>query len=437
MITYFVFKLSIVSIFILGTIIFAVVCFRRRDLVSWLFAFIAGSISEFLRLISQEVNDPYYLTGLTFSTLTLLLIIIAISHEYYSTFIRPIKAGSLSLVLLSVVQLIISISLQIIIGILLFIALSLILRIYFKKKTPTHAFLCFILISGILNLIASPLRDAGVEGAEEFFLFSSAVMATNILLTGIVALIEDRLVRSENKYRAAYNRAELYKDLFVHDINNILQNLEFSLEIISQQCGEHKIEEDIKELLSLAKKQVNRGAELGINVRKLSDLELGKVNTFPMNLNENLEKAMEFVEPRFPDKKVNFIVDSKDKSLTIDANEYLYDTFRIIINNAIRYNDNPEVEIVIRSSTIEQEGINYVRIEFMDNGAGMPDAMKENIFHRIYDEPKSFKRFGLGLLLVKEVIQNLNGRVWAEDRIKGDFKKGTKIIVVIPKTQKI
>ena len=435
MIIYFVFKLSTTCMFILGTILFAEVCFKRRDLFSWLFAFIAGSISEFFRLISQEDYDIYYITGLSFSTLTLLLIIVAVSHEYYTTFLHPVKSGHLSIVLLSVIQLIISIGLQVIIGFLLFIALFLFLRIYLKRKTPTHAFLCFILISGILNLIASPLRDAGVEGAEEFFLFSSAVMATNVLLTGIVALIEERLVSSEKKHRLAYNRAELYKDLFVHDINNILQNLEFSLEILSQQCGKHSVEEDTKELLSLARKQVNRGAELGINVRKLSDLELGRVNTLPMNLYDNLEKAIEFVKPRFPDKKVNITIDSKEESLTIDANEYLFDTFRIIINNSIRYNDNSEIEIVIRSTKLQQEGINYVRIEFTDNGVGMPDAMKENIFYRIYDEPKSFKRFGLGLLLVREVIQSLNGKIWAEDRIKGDFKKGTKIFMLIPESQ--
>jgi signal transduction histidine kinase len=421
--------------FILGTVIFAGVCFRRRDLFSWLFAFIAGSISEFFRLISQEDYDIFYITGLGFSTLTLFLIIVAVSHEYYNTFLRPIKSGLLSIVLLSVIQLILSISLQIIIGILLFIAFFLILRIYLKKRTPTHAFLCFILISGILNLIASPLRDAGVEGAEEFFLFSSAVMATNVLLTGIVALIEERLVSSEKKHRLAYSRAEFYKDLFVHDINNILQNLEFSLEIMSQQCKKYNVEENMKELLSLAKKQVNRGAELGINVRKLSDLELGKVKITPIQLNAILEEAIEFVVPRFPEKKVNIIYNSEETQYTVDANDFLYDTFRIILNNAIRYNDSPEVEIVIRITPNQEEGINYIRLEFMDNGTGMPDAMKESIFYRIYDKPKSFKRFGLGLILVREVIQSFNGRVWAEDRIKGDYKKGSNIILLIPETQ--
>jgi signal transduction histidine kinase len=420
---------------ILGTIIFAGVCFKRRDLISWLFAFIAGSGAELFRLISQEDYDLYALIGLGFSSLTLFLIILAVIKDYYNNFLRPVRSVSLSLFSLTLVQIILSVSLRAIIGVLLVIAFFLILRIYLKIRTPTYAFFGFILISGIINLIATTLSEIGLEGAEEFFNFSSAVMATNIFLTGIVALIEDRLVRSEKEFRLAFNRAELYKDLFVHDINNILQNLEFSLEILSQQCGKHSIEGDTKELLILAKKQVNRGAELGINVRKLSDLELGKVNPISVNVNDNLVKAIEFVKPRFPGKEITIKIDSQEDSYMVNANEYLYDTFRIIINNSIRYNDNSKIEIEIKITQMQEEGIKYVRIEFVDNGTGMPDAMKENIFYRIYDESKSFKRFGLGLLLVREVIQSLNGKVWAEDKIKGDFKKGTKIIILIPESQ--
>ncbi|MFX0030757.1 MAG: sensor histidine kinase [Candidatus Hermodarchaeota archaeon] len=434
--TYFVFKLSTTCLIILGTIIFAGVCFKRRDLFSWLFAFITASIAEFFRLISQDNYDIYYLTGLGFSTLTLLLIIIAVSHEYYKTFLRPIKTEGLSLFIFSLIQLILSISLQILIGILLFIALFLILRIYLNKKTPTHAFLCFILIGGIGNLIAATFRDLGIDGAEEFFHFSSAVMATNMFLTGIVALIEERLVKSEKKYRLAYDRAEFYKDLFVHDINNILQNLEFSLEIMSQNCKEYMIEEDLMELLSLAKKQVNRGAELGINVRKLSDLELGKIDNIPIPLNDMLINAIEFVKPRFPEKKINIIFDLKDKTYTVFASEFLYDTFRIILNNAIRYNNSPEVEVVVKISLVKEEGLNYVRIEFIDNGVGMPDKMKDYVFYKVHERPRSFKRIGLGLLLVGEIVHGFNGKVWAEDKVKGDYTKGTKIVVLIPEAQR-
>ena len=71
-------------------------------------------------------------------------------------------------------------------------------------------------------------------------------------------------------------------------------------------------------------------------------------------------------------------------------------------------------------------------MDFMDNGTGMPDKMKENIFYNIYEKPKSFKRIGLGLLLAREVVQSFNGKVLAEDRVKGDYKKVSNIVILIP-----
>jgi signal transduction histidine kinase len=121
-----------------------------------------------------------------------------------------------------------------------------------------------------------------------------------------------------------------------------------------------------------------------------------------------------------------------DKPTEVIANKLLYDIFRILLNNAIQYNDNQEIEVSIKISKHQEDKKNYIRMEFRDNGIGMPEKMKESIFHNIYEKPKSHKRIGLGLLLVKEVIHSFRGIIWAEDRIKGDHNKGTNIILLIP-----
>ena len=123
-----------------------------------------------------------------------------------------------------------------------------------------------------------------------------------------------------------------------------------------------------------------------------------------------------------------------DKPTEVIANKLLYDIFRILLINAIQYNDNQEIEVSIKISKHQEDGKNYVRMEFRDNGIGMPDKMKESIFHNIYEKPKTHKRIGLGLLLVREVIHSFNGIIWAEDRIKGDYNMGTNIILLIPET---
>ncbi|MFX0038266.1 MAG: sensor histidine kinase [Promethearchaeota archaeon] len=434
---FFILEATRTIMFIIGTIIFAFVCSRRRDLISWLPAYIVGSLSEIFRLISEVNYDVYYLIGLGFSSLTLILMILAVSREYYTTFHKTTKKKIITIFQILEFQIILSIGLQVIIGILLLAALFLILRVALKKRTPTHAFFCFILICGILNLIALALRDAGLEGAEEFFQFSSIVMATNLLLTGLVALIEQKLVSSETKYRLAFNRAEFYKDLFVHDINNILQNLQFSLEIISRNLEDNDKKDELEELIMIAKGQVNRGAELGLNVKKLSDLEIGVIKNKSIEVINTLNQVINDIKTKFPDYLVKIDISSDLEKIFVNANILLEDVFRIIIINGIKYNDNKIKEILIKiSKEIKDFGSN-IRIEFIDNGVGMPDSMKRNLLQPVYKKTKDFKRIGLGLLLVNEVIGNLSGKVWIEDKVLGDYTKGSKINLLIPEAHGI
>jgi signal transduction histidine kinase len=293
------------------------------------------------------------------------------------------------------------------------------------------------LFCGILNLIALALRDAGLESAEEFYQFSSIVMATNLLLTGLVALIEERLVNSEMKYRKAFNRAEFYKDLFVHDINNILQNLQFSLDIITKNLGDLEKKEEIEELIMIAKDQVNRGAELGLNVKKLSDVEIGAVKNEPIELFKLLDNAIKYIKTKFTEEKFKIDIEGERKRIYVNANILLGDIFKILLNNGLRYNNSSSKEILIKIYKEIKDFGSTIRIEFIDNGVGIPDEMKKRLFQPVSKKTKNFKRIGLGLLLVNEVIQSLFGKVWVEDRVLGDHKKGSKVVLLIPEAHGI
>lgn len=429
---YFIMDLSNSIVVILATLLFAGVSIKRRNLIPWLYAYIAASISEVFRLFSQELYDTFEIISMSFSALSLIIFIFAVSLEYYRTFSREIKALTVPMVVLLLQQQISSLGLLIFISILLFFTLFLIVRIYLRKRTPTHAFMCFIMSSGLLQVTTRIFSDQGFPGAEDLLEFSRIVMATMMLITGVVAVIEEKILKSENNYRSAYNRAEFYKDLFVHDINNILQNLEFSLEIIAQEAVKHKNEKDINKLVKIAKIQVNRGAELGVNVRKLSDLESGKIKNSSIQIDDILGEAIEYVKTKFLEKKILVNINSREKPTVVYANKILFDVFRILLNNSIRYNDNPEVELTIKISKHQEENIKYIKMEFRDNGIGMPDKMKKNIFYKINEKPKTHKRIGLGLLLVREVINSFDGIIWAEDRIEGEHEKGTNVILLIP-----
>ncbi|MFX0070885.1 MAG: sensor histidine kinase, partial [Candidatus Hermodarchaeota archaeon] len=71
-----------------------------------------------------------------------------------------------------------------------------------------------------------------------------------------------------------------------------------------------------------------------------------------------------------------------------------------------------------------------VTISVMDNGIGIPDFKKESIFMRGMKEYKSVSGIGLGLSLVKKILENYNAEIYVENRIREDYTKGSNFIIV-------
>ena len=95
---------------------------------------------------------------------------------------------------------------------------------------------------------------------------------------------EKNVVESEEKYRKAYSQVNLYKDIFAHDINNILQNIHSSVELSSLYVNSPEKLHTIKELYEIIIEQVNRGKKLIRNIKKITeidetDIELEKIES--------------------------------------------------------------------------------------------------------------------------------------------------------------
>ena len=190
-------------------------------------------------------------------------------------------------------------------------------------------------------------------------------------------------------------------------------------------------------MVKIAKNQVKRGAELGLNVKKLSDLEMGAIKNEPIEIYDVLEQIINDIKTKFSEEEIKIdIIGDRDK-IYVNANMLLEDVIRIILNNAIRYNDNSIKEISIQISKIVKDFGSDIKIEFIDNGVGFPDTMKKTIFQPVYKKTKDFKRIGLGLLLANEVIGNISGKIWVEDKVQGDHTKGSNVIILIPEASGI
>ena len=243
---------------------------------------------------------------------------------------------------------------------------------------------------------------------------------------------EQKIKESEEKYRTAYNRSNLYKDVFTHDINNILQNILSSLELTKIFSSDPKRRQSFEEVTNLIYEQVIRGKMLVSNVQELSNTDDITSSLFSIEALKVLKDSVESVKNHFTQKVVNIKIYSLQNDYFVRANDLLKDVFRNILINAIQHNTKPFVEIFIKISKENYKGIQFIKFEFLDNGIGIHDSMKQLIFGREYKKEGIPSGIGLGLLLVKKILESYKGEIRVEDNIKGNFTEGSNFIITIP-----
>lgn len=245
-------------------------------------------------------------------------------------------------------------------------------------------------------------------------------------------LTEYELTISEKNYRKAYNRAEFYKDLLAHDVGNILQGILSGIQLnrVYIKNPEELEKLDINQIT--IEKLAIRAAKLISDIRKLSKLEETELSLKQIEICNILKKSIAIIKNAYWDRNLNIQVDSVDEKYYILANDFLEDVFDNIMKNAVKHNENLSVEIIIRFSKEKIEGKTYIRMEFLDNGVGINDARKKEIFQRALAKNKSIHGTGLGLSLVKKIIETYKGEIWVKDRVRGVQTKGSNFVLLIP-----
>ncbi len=236
-------------------------------------------------------------------------------------------------------------------------------------------------------------------------------------------------MKLEDALREAHARSEFYKDLFAHDLNNVLNNIYSSSQLGSIYLTQPENFNRISDMFSTIEEQIARGNKLISNVKTLSDLETSKMSLESMDVCQILRDAMAFIKSSYRAKIIDYTISSSSNNPYVSANSLLLDVFENILINSIRHNKNDVIEIEIVISDIRKEEENFVKIEFRDNGIGI-SVDKERIFQRGYKNPNS-KGMGFGLTLVKTLIKDYKGFISVEDRVKGDYSNGSNFVLLL------
>jgi signal transduction histidine kinase len=187
-------------------------------------------------------------------------------------------------------------------------------------------------------------------------------------------------------------------------------------------------------IINIVKDQLKRATVLASNVRKLSELESQDIYLSQLEVIQIIEECKDFILDAFPHKKINISINPEHLEMFIQGNELFNDVIENLLFNSIHHNANDDIEVKISVSKVYKENTRYIKFEFIDNGIGIPDAIKEKVFLRGENETKAKTASGLGLKLVKKIIDLYDGRIWIEDRVKGEYSLGSKLVLLIPES---
>ncbi len=223
---------------------------------------------------------------------------------------------------------------------------------------------------------------------------------------GIIRNITDRKAR-EQELRTVSEQLEVLNRILRHDIRNDTQMIQLSTEELRS-----KLPEEHQDSLQRIQQTNEHIQELTENSRALIQaLTQGELETEPVRLDTVVRDELESARLRYPDADIT-VEGSLDRTL-VSANGTLSSVVRNLLNNAVQHNRG-EVRVTVR---VEQRD-DFLRLCVLDNGIGVPDDQKEEIFGK-GEQGMEGVGTGIGLYLVNELVRSYGGDVWVMDRENG------------------
>jgi signal transduction histidine kinase len=143
---------------------------------------------------------------------------------------------------------------------------------------------------------------------------------------------------------------------------------------------------------------------------------------FRQILDDNFRK-MQFM-PGY--QEIEKIIEIRSKTRLLSDAYRISVIFNNLISNAIKYADRTKTKSIIDISIEVTDEIAI--IEFADNGIGIDERLQGKVFDMFFRATESKDGAGLGLYIVKEAVDMLNGSI----EIQSKFGEGTRFRILLP-----
>lgn len=238
----------------------------------------------------------------------------------------------------------------------------------------------------------------------------------------------DKIMENINKMAEELNKNEVLKTDFVSNVSHeiktplsVIQN--YSMILQNDKLSKQERDKFLGEMISATKRLSN----LITNILKLNKLENQKLDfeLAKFNLGEELRLLVLNFEDLIDKKQIELVCEINDVSV-FSSKELLEIVWNNILSNAIKFTpEKGKIAVELK------ENNEFAEVKITDTGIGMNKETGKHIFDKFYqgDTSHSGEGNGLGLALVKKVIDILGGEI----SVESELNKGTTFTVKIKK----
>jgi signal transduction histidine kinase len=189
-----------------------------------------------------------------------------------------------------------------------------------------------------------------------------------------------------------------------HDIRNDLQLVLAYADMVADEVGD-----DHAEYVERIRESADHAVELTKTARDISAVMLrDQTDHHAVALRSALESELDDVRTAHPGAAIT--VDGAIPAVTVRGTDMLGSVFRNLLKNAVQHNDKPVPEITVSATA----GDDTVEVRVADNGPGVPDNQKDDIFGK-GEKGLESSGTGMGLYLVQTLVDAAGGSVRITD----------------------
>ncbi len=219
-------------------------------------------------------------------------------------------------------------------------------------------------------------------------------------------------------------------NLMSHELRTPITSIQGFAEMLKL---DENIPEESREYLETIANESQRAANLLSNFLSVANLQQSDKQVFhksPVRVNQVVEEVVGNLRDTAKQKRIR-LVDRMGRHIPPIAADrgLLTKAILHLVDNAVKY--SPERSSVIISTILESD---FLKVEIEDRGYGIPPAEQEKIWNKFYrvardGQDKEEESTGLGLSLVKEIVEQHSGSV----EVQSEVGRGSKFSFKIPR----